>query len=73
MHGVEVQVFSGLNGRVQIEDQISILETLQANEKVLLFEQGLEQYAINRAKEVVPVLTKEYGVEEEECRRLFFA
>ena len=54
LHGAEVvdvinaQILLGLNGMVQIEEQLSVLKALGTREKVLLFEEGLSCYAKKR-------------------------
>jgi len=45
MDAVNAQILLGLNGRIQIEDQIQILKTLQNKENVEEFKRKLEEYA----------------------------
>lgn len=78
MHGADVNdvlnahILIGLNGRVQIEDQVSLLEAFQSKEKVMLFEQGIDKYVEERKKVAVPVMASECGLEEETCRHILF-
>lgn len=78
LHGADVldilnaQTLIGLNGMVQIEDQLSVLKELGTKEKILLFEDGLTHYAENRMKEAIPVLAGESEMDEKECERFFF-
>ncbi|MBR3598424.1 MAG: hypothetical protein IKL53_00950 [Lachnospiraceae bacterium] len=75
LHTIEVldvlntQTLLGLNGLIQIEDQLSILKTLGNEEKITLFENGLKRYAKNRIKEVIPILAKEAKMVEEDCEK----
>ena len=77
MHSQEVldvlnaQTLLGLNGRVQIEDQTSILQILETQEKVEAFDKGLDRVICSWAKEKVPVIANNSGVSEEECLKLF--
>lgn len=78
-HGADVfdvlnaQSLIGLNGMVQIEDQLSILKALGTKEKVLRFEEGLSHYAEKRLKEAIPVLARGSEMDEKECTRYFFS
>lgn len=47
---LNAQRLIGLNGKVQIEDQLSVFRTLESKEKVMLFEKSLNNYAENRIK-----------------------
>ena len=69
---LNAQTLIGLNGMVQIEDQLSVLKELGTKEKILLFEDGLTHYAENRMKEAIPVLAGESEMDEKECERFFF-
>jgi len=56
MDAVSAQVLLGVNGRVQIEDQIEILKELKTREKVEEFKQNLEEYAKLKFEEDVEEL-----------------
>lgn len=79
LHGADVldvlnaQTLIGLNGMVQIEDQLFVLKALGTKEKVLLFENGLSNYAERKLKEAIPVLAEECGMDEKACAGYFFA
>ena len=57
----------GLNGRVQIEDQTSLLQTLETREKIESFDKGLDSFVHSWVKEKIPVIAKDSGVSEEDC------
>lgn len=50
---LNAQRLIGLNGKVQIEDQLSVFRALESKEKVMLFERSLNNYAENRIKQVI--------------------
>ena len=78
LHGADVlnvlnaQTLIGLNGITQIEDQLSILKALETKEKVLMFENGLSNYAERKLREAVPDLARESEITEKECAEYFF-
>ncbi len=78
MHGADVfdalnaQILIGLNGRVQIEDQVSLLNVLQTKDKILQFESGLDKYVEERKKEIIPIIAHECELEEDTSKRLLF-
>ncbi len=52
------QRFLCLNARVQIEDQLSLLQKLESKEKILLFEDSLERYAKLKTEEMSDIIEK---------------
>ena len=79
MHGADIrdalnaQILIGLNGKIQIEDQVSVLKALQTKDKVLMFEQGLDKYVNRRKKEAIPIMAAACGLEEDTCQQILFA
>lgn len=77
MHSQEVldalnaQTLIGLNGKVQIEDQSSMLQMLETKEKVEAFDRGLDSFVHSWAKEKIPVIAKDSGVSKKECLKVF--
>ena len=77
MHSQEVldvlntQTLLGLNGKVQIQDQTSMLQMLGTKEKVEAFDRGLDEFVYSWAKEKVPVIAKDSGVSKIECLKYF--
>ena len=61
----------GFNGRVQIEDQMSLMKALETRDRIVLFEKDLESYITKKMKEAIPRLAKESGVDEATCERYF--
>ena len=73
MHSQEVldilnaQTLLELNGRVQIEDQSSMLQILKTRENVEAFDRNLDSFVHSWAKEKVPAIAKNSGVSKREC------
>ena len=68
---LNAQVLIGLNGMIQIEDQLAILKAFETKEKVLLFEDCIDHYAEKRIKDAIPILAKTCDIDEKECFSFF--
>lgn len=51
MDAISAEVLLGLNGRVQIEDQVAILEELKTRDIIAELDRLLEKYAEEQFKE----------------------
>ena len=65
---VNAQMLLVLNGRVQVEDQVEILKTLETREAVEEFRKNVADAAMKEAEGMVPEMAKILNVSEHECR-----
>ena len=74
MHNIDVidiinaQMLLGLNGRVQVEDQLEILKTLKTEENVKEFERDLDNYVREEIEEKISEISGLLNVSEDKCR-----
>lgn len=74
MHNIDVidiinaQMLLGLNGRVQVEDQLEILKTLKTEENVKEFERDLDNYVREEIGEKISEISGLLNVSEDKCR-----
>ena len=67
---INAQILLGLNGKVQIEDQVALQEILGNEEKVKEFDRGLDRIVNGWVKEEIPSIAEESGVEEKVCAQV---
>ncbi len=65
---VNAQILLGLNGRVQVEDQLEILKTFKTREAVEEFDKQLDEVVQQEVQEAVPEMAKIFNVGEDKCR-----
>lgn len=73
MDAISAEVLLGINGRVQIEDQVAILEELKTRDKIEELDKLLEKYAEEQFKEDIIELSNESEVWKEELLQLKLA
>ena len=68
---LNAQTLLALNGKVQIEDQVSLLQILGNREKTEAFEKGLDNVVKLMVEEKIPEIARETGLDEAQCMQMF--
>lgn len=74
MHSIDVldtinaQMLLGINGRVQVEDQLEILKKFETREAIEEFDRKLDEIAYQEAEATIPEMAKIFNVDENKCR-----
>lgn len=67
---INAQILLGVNGKVQIEDQVELLKILGSEEKVKEFDRELDKVVNDWAKEEIPSIAEESGIDEKTCAQV---
>lgn len=68
---VNIQMFLGLNGKIQVEEQVEIVKKLETKEKYDLFNQYIENETQRMLEEAINEIVNETGMDEQACREIF--
>lgn len=68
---INAQILIELNGRAQIDDEITLIKLLKTREGLRKYKERLEELVQTLAKENISAIAEDSGVDEETCSQFF--